>query len=160
MRIALRIVAWFALVVVVLIVVAVGTAYVLTQTSFGRERVRRIALGFAQKAIHGHVHIGQLGGNLLANPTIDSLSITDSSGAPFVTARRVTLYYGLGSVIRQRLNFRQVEVDDPVVVLDQSPAGTWNFSRIFPRRTHRPIRRSTGSAIGSRSGVCASSMRA
>ncbi|HZS61752.1 MAG TPA: hypothetical protein VFA43_20935, partial [Gemmatimonadaceae bacterium] len=128
----LRVFAWLAFVVVLVIAIAFSAVMILTRSDFGRERTRTIALGFAQKAIHGNVHIGQLSGNLLANPTIDSLSITDSSGAPFLSAHRVSFHYGLGSILHQRLNFRQMEVDDPVIVLDQSAAGTWNFSRIFP----------------------------
>jgi hypothetical protein len=128
----MRIVRFVLASLLTLLLVVIVAILVATQTDFGRERVRRIAVGIANKAAHGHIQLGHLSGNLLSGLTVDSLAITDSSGAPFVSARRISTHYALGNLLHQRLWLSNVEVDDPVVVLDQSPAGVWNFQRIFP----------------------------
>jgi autotransporter translocation and assembly factor TamB len=128
----MRVIRFVLASVATLITVVIVVVLVATETDFGRERVRRIAVGIANKAVHGHIQLGHLSGNLLSGLTVDSVAITDSAGAPLVSARRVIAHYGLGRLLHQRLWLSSVEVDDPVVVLDQSPGGSWNFSRIFP----------------------------
>jgi autotransporter translocation and assembly factor TamB len=128
----MRALRWVVIGVGLLLSTAVAAAMVATQTDFGRNLVKRIALNAASKAIHGRIRIGRLGGDLLSGATLDSVAITDSTGAPFVSARRITVHYGVPNLIKKRLWLRAVELDDPVIVLDQSRAGVWNFSRIFP----------------------------
>jgi translocation and assembly module TamB len=124
-----------AVVVIVLAaVVALGatTVWVLTNTDFGRERVRRIALGVLNKAAHGHVTIGRLDGNLLREATVTDATITDSAGAPFLAIRKATVRYSLRDLWHKKLAFRMARIDHPVVVLTEDPPGQWNFDRIFP----------------------------
>ncbi|MFL5581640.1 MAG: hypothetical protein ACJ8AO_14830 [Gemmatimonadaceae bacterium] len=105
---------------------------VLTQTDWGRERVRRRVVAAAQKRASGRVQAGKLGGNLLREFSLADVSVTDSAGAPLFAARRVSGEYGLwGVVFAGRLQLRNVHLERPVVVLDQPPGGRWNFQRIF-----------------------------
>jgi autotransporter translocation and assembly factor TamB len=128
-----RVVAVFVGALALLVVVAAAAVIVLTNTDFGRERVRRFALhAINGKIVHGIASAGHLSGNLLRGLTADNVAITDSAGAPFVSARQVTVRYALRDLWHKRLYFRDVRVDHPVVVLHQSPDGTWNFKRIFP----------------------------
>ena len=128
-----RIAAWVGGVLVLLLLFIATTIFVLTNTDFGRERVRRIALHFVNgSVIHGRATVGRLDGNLLKGLTADNVAITDSAGAPFVSARQVTVRYSLRDLWHKHLSFRDVRVDHPVVVLRQSPDGVWNFKRLFP----------------------------
>ncbi|MFL5480515.1 MAG: hypothetical protein ACJ79X_15985, partial [Gemmatimonadaceae bacterium] len=52
-----------ALVVVLLLLV--GAMFLLTNSDWGRERVRRYVENMIQKNSHGIVHIGSVSGNLL-----------------------------------------------------------------------------------------------
>lgn len=130
-----RIAAISLAVVAVLVLALVGTLFVFTNTDYGRERVRRFALAQLQKQAHGIVRMGRLGGNLLQGLTIDDISITDSSGAPFFAAQHVRIGYTLRPFLSKKVFLRDVDLVRPVVVLDRPPGGKWNFSRIFPGDT-------------------------
>ena len=130
-RRALKIVAGLVGGVVVL---AAGAVLVLTNTNWGRERVRRQALALLQKQVHGRVRIGAIHGNLLTGATIDNLVITDSAGNPFVAAERVKARYSLSGILDKKLVFSDVELLRPVIVLDRPPDAQWNWKRIFAKK--------------------------
>lgn len=121
-----------------LVVLAAVAVLVITQTEFGRERVRRIAAGALASSAHGIVKVGPIHGNLLTGATIDGISISDSTGAPFFRADTVTIRYSLRGLLRQRVELAHVRLVRPVVVLDRPPGLAWNFSRIFPSDTTKP----------------------
>jgi translocation and assembly module TamB len=127
-----RALAVVALVLGIVAILGATTVWVLTNTDIGRERVRRLALGVLNKAAHGHVFIGRLDGNLLREIIVSDGSITDSSGAPFIAARRIAVRYSLRDLFHKRLVFRVARIDHPVVVLHEYAPGAWNFKRIFP----------------------------
>src|SRR5690349_20542344 len=129
-RRALKIVAGLVGGVVVL---AAGAVYVLTNTDWGRERVRRQALALLQKQVHGRVRIGAIRGNLLTGATIDNLVITDSAGNPFVAAEQVSARYSIRGIMGKKLYFSDVRLVRPVIVLDRPPEGQWNWKRIFAK---------------------------
>jgi translocation and assembly module TamB len=112
---------------------ALGAAavFVITATPWGHERVRRFTLHALRGPVHGTVHIGAVGGSLLHNVVVSDVSITDANGAPFVSARRVELNYRLADIVHKRLDFHDVLLDHPVVVLVQAQDGEWNYARIF-----------------------------
>ena len=118
-------------------IVGVGV-WIMTGTSFGHERVRRIALNTLKSSVHGKVSIGRIDGNLLTGTTMHDISITDSSGAPFIVADAITAKYSLVGLIGKKVALNDVTVTRPVVVLNRPPNGTWNFDRIFPRSPSNP----------------------
>ena len=129
----MRRVAWVTVLVVgVLVFLSCALVFVLTNTDFGRERVRRIAVSVLNKAAHGHVSIGRIDGNLLRGIVAGDVTITDSTGAPFVAVRQASARYSLRDLFHKRLAFRGVRIDHPVVVLDEYAPKHWNFDRIFP----------------------------
>lgn len=117
------------------VLLAGGAVFVLSNTDWGRERVRRQALAQLAKSVHGRVRIGGIRGNLLTGATIDDLVITDSAGQPFVAVPRVSARYSIGGLLGKRLTFTDVELFRPVIVLDRPPDGEWNWKRLFPRDT-------------------------
>jgi hypothetical protein len=128
---------WFRLIAVVVLVVVllVGAAYLITNSDWGRERVRRYVEGLIQRNSHGIVHIGSVTGNLLHGVTLHDVVITDSAHAPFIKADEIWANYGLGILRSKRIDLHDVKLVRPVIVIDKHPGGKWNYDRIFPRDT-------------------------
>lgn len=129
---------WWVRVLLALAVVAlllVGGVFLLTNSNWGRERVRRYVEGLIQRNSHGLVHIGSVTGNLLNGFTLHDVVITDSAHAPFVKVDEAWARYSLTTLRGRRIDFRQVKLVRPVIVIDKQPGGKWNYDRIFPRDT-------------------------
>ncbi len=128
-----------------LILIAIIAVLVITSTDWGRERVRRFAVGAVSGMVHGRVTIGRIEGNLLSGVTIHDIAITDSAGKPFIAVESMSTKYSVMSLLRKRVWLDQVYVVRPLVVLDRLPKGDWNWQRIFPRdTTHKPVSQQTG----------------
>lgn len=128
---------FFAAVVIVVVLLVIGT-FVLTNTDWGREQVRKRVFALLQSNTHGVIKVGGVSGNLLKGFTLHDLIITDSAGAPFVTAGSASARYGLRSLISRKVDFDYVRLVRAVIVLDRPPGGIWNFDRIFPKDTMTP----------------------
>src|SRR5271170_4485592 len=85
----------------------------ITQTEWGRERVRRLLMAELPAVIHGHVYIGRLGGNLFSTLTIDSVDIRDRQGEIFVASGRLAVRYDLRDIANQRIAIQHVDVAHP-----------------------------------------------
>lgn len=121
------------------VLVLVVAILVLTNTAWGHREVRRIALGALRGSVHGVVRIGSLDGDLLDHLIATDLAISDSSGALFLSARRVEVSYSLADLLGKRLYLHHVRLDSAVVVLAQSPDESWNYTRAFAGSTATPI---------------------
>src|SRR5262245_38492268 len=124
---------------------------VVTNTNYGRERVRNIAQSAIQSAAkHGVVRLGRVRGNLLEGFTIANVSIRDSSGAPFIVADSVSLTYGLRALLLKRLELADVRLVRPLVVLDRPPgdSAVWNYKAIFKSDTPKAQRDTTKRRFG------------
>ena len=113
--------------------------YAITETDWGREQVRRRVQDAIQNSSHGIVRIGRVSGNLLKGFTVHDLSVTDSSGAPFIAVDSLTTSYGLNTLRRKHIEFDDLTLFHPVIMLDRQPGGKWNWDRIFPRDTITPL---------------------
>ena len=109
-----------------------------TNTNWGRERVRRYVEGLVQRNSHGLVHIGGITGNLLRGFTLHDVVITDSAHRPFIKADEMWARYSLTTLRGKRIDFRDVKLVRPVVVIEKLPGDKWNYDRIFPRDTTTP----------------------
>lgn len=137
-RRALRVTGYVVAGLVGIVALAVGAVLVLTNTDWGRERVRRQVVSILNQVAHGQVRIGHLDGDLLRGIVATDVSITDSAGAPLVTADSLLARYALGPLLGKRIVLRDVRLVHPLIVLDQPPGGEWNFARIFPSDTTAP----------------------
>ena len=117
--------------VAVLALLIIGAVLGLTNTDFGRERVRRIAVSSMNKSIHGVTRIGRIDGNLLRGITLRDLSITDSAGAPFFASPLIQARYSIGNFLSKRIIIDALGVSKPQVVLDKKPGQDWNFAKLF-----------------------------
>ncbi|HEX2717292.1 MAG TPA: translocation/assembly module TamB domain-containing protein [Gemmatimonadaceae bacterium] len=129
--------------VLAVVVVALVGVWLMTGTDAGRERVRRFALDIAKSRVHGVLRIGRIEGNLLTGVIAKDVSITDSSGAPFLVADELRTGYGLGSFLQKKILLRNVTLVRPVIVLDKPPGGEWNFKRIFAKNDTATVRDTT-----------------
>ena len=133
MAIPLRRVMWGAAAVVLGIgALALAAAFVMTNSDWGREQVRVRALVVLNGAAHGIVTVGAVSGNLLQGITLHDLAITDSAGAPFITAGELHAGYALRALIGRRVALREVRLTDAHIVIERPTNGTWNYDRIFP----------------------------
>ena len=130
-RWVVRLLAGLAVVALLL----VAAMFLVTNTNWGRERVRRYVLGIVQRNSHGIVHIGSVSGNLLSGFTLHDVVITDSARKPFIKADEIWAKYSLGTLRGKKIEFSEVRLVRPVIVLDEQPGGKWNYDRIFPRDT-------------------------
>jgi translocation and assembly module TamB len=128
---------WVRLLAVLAVVVLLllPAALLFTNSDWGRERIRRYVVGVIQRNSHGLVHIGSVSGNLLNGVTLHDVVITDSARMPFVKADEIWAKYSLGILRRKRLEFNEVKLVRPVILIDKQPGGKWNYDRIFPRDT-------------------------
>lgn len=133
-RWGVRLLAGIAVVALLLL----AAAYVITNTGWGRERVRRYVVGLIQRNSHGIVHIGSVTGNLLGGATLHDVVITDSAHAPFIKADEIQAHYSLGTLRGKKIELSEVRLVKPIIVLDEQPGGKWNYDRIFPRDTTTP----------------------
>lgn len=125
----------FRLLVVLSVIVALGVvaAWVLTNTDFGRERVRKLALNALQGATHGIVKIGAVHGNLLTGATLVDVSITDSAGRSFLAADSLSGRYVLRGFLGKHIALDNVTLYRPRVVVEKLPGGEWNYRRLWPQ---------------------------
>ncbi|HET7459122.1 MAG TPA: translocation/assembly module TamB domain-containing protein [Gemmatimonadaceae bacterium] len=139
-----RLVAVASAISILAIGLVLALAFVaVTQTSFGRERVRRLVMSYASHA-KGKVYIGRLGGGLLTGVTIDSIEMREPDGELFLATGKVTVAYDPRDFLDRRILLSQVEVEHPVVVLRRHADGTWNWRKIFPEGPKGPPRKEPG----------------
>ncbi|MGI8546970.1 MAG: translocation/assembly module TamB domain-containing protein [Gemmatimonadaceae bacterium] len=122
-----------------LVILAGVAVLVLTQTDWGHERVRRTAVSQLGKITHGLVKIGGVSGSIVNGATVSGVSITDSSGTPFITADSVTASYGLSDLLHKRIYLNNIRLVNPVIVISRKTGGEWNYDRIFPRDTVKHV---------------------
>ena len=115
-----------------LALLAVAAVFIMSNTDFGRERARRFVLGLLQGQTHGIVKVETLHGNLLSGAMLGRVSITDSAGNPFLKADSISLRYVLRNFVSSRLDFDDVVLYHPEVVVARRPGGEWNYRVLWP----------------------------
>jgi translocation and assembly module TamB len=117
------------------ILLGILAGLVFTNTDWGRERVRVYAEGWLNRAAHGQVRVGRIGGNMLQGVKVYAFSIRDSSGGAFVAVDSAVADYSVMSLLRKHVWISNATVYHPVIVVDKPADGVWNWKRIFPRDT-------------------------
>ena len=118
-------------VVVVLAFLGVIFVFALANTDWGHKQVQKRVVGAIQNSLHGLMKVGSVSGNLLSGFTLHDLVITDSAGAPLAKVDSASATYGLRSLYAQRIEFDNVRLVHPVIVLSKPPGGRWNWDKIL-----------------------------
>jgi translocation and assembly module TamB len=132
--------------VVALTVLATATVFLLTQSGWGQNQLRRLVQSQLAGAVHGTVYVGRPSGSYLTGLTFDSLEIRDAEDSLFLATGRVTVSYNPRDLVDRRLLFSRVDVNHPVVYLRQHENWDWNFRQIF--RSGRQGPKATGPQFG------------
>ncbi|MEO6526118.1 MAG: translocation/assembly module TamB domain-containing protein [Gemmatimonadaceae bacterium] len=128
-----------AIVLGVLLVLALTGVWVFSNTEFGRERIRRYALGSLSGSTHGIVRIGAIRGDLLRGATLTGISITDSAGRPFLKADSLSGRYTVRSFLSKRIEIRDLVLYRPDIVIEKLPnARDWNYRILWPASKPTP----------------------
>lgn len=130
----------FLIGILIALAIAAAALFVLTRTPWGVTHVGAYAIRYLQKGIQGRLHVGRIqSGSLLGGVRVADLSITDASGAPFLTADSAVVRYDWRNLIGRRLILDHVEVWRPAIYIAKEPGDTaWNYERIFADTTGAP----------------------
>jgi len=135
--------AFVALVVGILVLVAVG--YLLLETGWGRERIRRLAVSEAPKYLYGQLAIGRLSGSLLHGVALDGVDLTQD-GRPVFHADRVTVSYNAIGLARGVYALDTIQIDRASLHLVEA-GGVWNVARLVRPQPPKPTKRNASFAI-------------
>jgi translocation and assembly module TamB len=126
-----------ALTLVALGLVVLVALLSVTRTTYGRDKVRAYLESRIASRVKGRVHIGRITGGLLGGVRIDTLEIRDSQDSLFFASGPLTVSYDIRDFFDRRVLLERLEVERPVIRLDQTEEGEWNYRRIFPRAQRR-----------------------
>ena len=113
--------------------IVVGAIFVLTQTEFGLERVRRFALEQVGRQAEGELYVERIeSAGLFGGVVLHGVTFDDPLGFPFLRADSIRLQYRWRNLIRGQIVFDRLVAYRPEVYVTRLPGDTlWNFERIF-----------------------------
>jgi len=121
------------------VLLAVAAVAYLPKTAWGREKLRSAVEGALNNQFAGRVTVGRIELPSWTTATVHDVVITDSAGAPFITAPTVRGSWSLGDLWNRRVILDNVRAERAVMVLDRQPGKRWNWDAIlFPDTTKRP----------------------
>jgi len=120
-----KIVTYIVLGALALILLAAGV----TQTQFFRDRVRAFALNELDSLLEADIYLGDVGGNLVAGFSVDSIAVI-VDGTPFIVSKRLDLRYDLWGIPGKSIHVGSFELESPQIYLIRSSDGLWNFERM------------------------------
>jgi translocation and assembly module TamB len=118
---------------VLLLVALIGVTGVIaiTQTSWGRGKVRALVLGELRRNIHGRLYVGNLSGTLFTNLAIDSLEVWDPAGQVMLATGRVYAEYDPRDLLDRRILLQKLEITHPYMRLVHHHNETWNLTQVL-----------------------------
>ena len=122
-----------ASVILAAVLAVVGTVLTVTQTDFGRERIRRLVAARLSAGLRGkaHIYVGRLSGPLFTALAVDSFAIWDDEDSLVIATGPVRVTYDPRDLIDQRLRFHSVDIARPNINLRRHADDVWNYHRIF-----------------------------
>src|SRR5260370_1743587 len=113
--------------------VLVGLPFLINANQFRPRLESKLSQGLGREVKLGDLKFSILSGGVTAS----DLSIADHpafSKSPFVRAKSLTVSAELWPfVVSRKLNVTGITIDQPEIVLLQSPPGQWNFSNLGAR---------------------------
>jgi len=131
-------IVWSGIGLATLVGVLLVILVAVTQSAYGRERVRQVAVRMASRYLLGSLHIGALRFGPGCALGIDSAAMRDPDDSLLVALGPARATCNFGALVRGRLIITSLEVASPHVVVRQSSSGVWNWSRAIRPDTTPP----------------------
>ncbi|MFN2317877.1 MAG: hypothetical protein ABR602_14505, partial [Gemmatimonadales bacterium] len=119
------------LVVTGVLATALGAVAALTWTGPGRALLARLVTEESSRLVRGTVSVGTLSGNFLSHLTITDLEVRDTSGALLLSTPRAELEFSLRSLLRGRIVFDAITLEEPRLELVQHRGGRMNYEEVL-----------------------------
>ncbi|MEO6444923.1 MAG: translocation/assembly module TamB domain-containing protein [Gemmatimonadaceae bacterium] len=104
----------------------------ITQTSWGREKIRSSLEAFVNTRIQGTMYIGRIDGSLFTNLVVDSFALREKNDSLFVATGRIQLRFDPRDLLDRRIVVSHLSVANAYVHVSQDSTNLWNFRKIFP----------------------------
>lgn len=121
------------LALVALGVVAGLVVLFVTQTDFGRDRVRDALLSRVKSSVNGRMYVGRIRGGLFGGVVIDSIEIRDRQDSLLLASGPITVEYDPRDLLDKRILLTRLELTRPVFHARRHENDEWNFRRVFSR---------------------------
>jgi len=126
MKKLLKIFLWsFAAVLGLLIITAI-----ITQTSVFKSWLSDTLSSVLSESISAEVEIGQIDGNLFSNLEIRDIQFIDQADT-VISISRISADYRLLPLLGKRIIVEDLEIEKPVIALNQEEDSGWNITRLF-----------------------------
>ena len=119
-------------VLLVLLVGLVVVGGVLSQTAWFRERLRRLAIRQADRALEGSLQIGSIEGTLVGGVRLRDVSV-QQNGLTVVRVGTVELRYSIGDLLSDGRTVQHIAIDDVAVEAVHTADG-WNVAHLLKPR--------------------------
>ena len=129
------------------LLLATGAGMTATRTSWGREKVRELALERLNSDIRGRLEIDAVAeADLLRRIGLIGVRVYEPDGRLLATADTVRVEYRWWDFLTRSLVIPEITLIRPVVELEVSPEGRWNAIEVFRGDAISPARDSVTSA--------------
>lgn len=110
----------------------------LTQTGWGREKIRAQAMALINSKMHGKMYIGHIDGSLFTNLVVDSFAIREMNDSLFLSTGPIHIRFDPRDILDRRIVASEVTIERPVVRIVEDSTRIWNYRRIFPSGPPQP----------------------
>jgi translocation and assembly module TamB len=132
------IVLWSALALIVVIVAMAGLIVSITQTQYGQDQVRKYVQSWINGKVRGSFYVGRISGGLFGGVTIDSVEIRDENDSLFLRSGPIRVKYDMRDLFDRRILLSYVDIQRPIIRIEEHADGKLNFQRIFPSGPKKP----------------------
>lgn len=109
-----------------------GIFATITQTDWGREKIRAYVEGFLNTKTKGKWHLGKIEGSLFSDIVVDSFSLGEPNDSAFVATGPVRIKFNATDLFDRRIVVSELTIDRAYVNVSEDSTKIWNFRRIFP----------------------------
>jgi autotransporter translocation and assembly factor TamB len=110
------------------ILLLAATSAIVVETSWFKERLRRIVVSRANEALNAQLSVGSITGSLLTGVELHDVTLRQAAG-PVLTAQRISLRYDPRILLRGHLAFTELTLTRPVLTIVERKDG-WNIATV------------------------------
>jgi autotransporter translocation and assembly factor TamB len=126
---AARVVAWVVVTPILVAVVAVFAAILYARTEGGRDRVRRLVVARAQRAVPG-LTMGRIDGDYVRGLSLHDVDVADPEGLRAIHVDSISCRFQLWPLIRRTVEIRELRVTGVRVSARPTADGSLNLTHL------------------------------